>query len=166
MMSAFKNLFHVCMFCNDIEKSLAFYQGLGCELAFNMAAKKGEEAWNYYLKICEGQYIELQPCKAPNPHPHPEESRYFENQTIWHFSLETDNMVEMIDALRKNGIAIYASPDEGAKEVFSIEDTILSPDGCFVCWVVDPDGTPIELMEQSRHSLQRLADIRMQKKYS
>lgn len=158
-MQIFKNLFHVCIFCNDIEKSLEFYRALGCEVAFNLT-EEGKEPWNYYLKLCDGQYIELQPCKAFNPHPHPEESNYYENQTVWHFALETDNMVQMIEMLHKNGLTIWKSPDPGAEEVMTIADTVISPDGCFVCWVIDPDGTPIELMEQTRHSMQKLADAR------
>ncbi len=160
-MKVFKSLFHVSIFCNDAEKSLDFYQKLGCEIAFTLIDQEGDDPWDYYLKLCEGQYIELQPCKANNPHPHPQESRYYEDQTVWHFSMETDNMVAMIDELRKNGISIWENPDPGAKEVKCMDDVVLSPDGCFVCWIFDPDGNPIELMEQTKHSKQRLADIRL-----
>lgn len=162
-MGVFTKLFHVCLFCNDIEKSLEFYKGMGCVEAFDLVAEEGREPWNYYLKLCEGQYIELQPCKAYNPHPHPDETKYYENQTVWHLAFETDDMVEMIDTLHKNGITIYQFPDPGAKEVNTIDDAILSPDGCFVCWVKDPDGTPIELMEQAGHSMQHRADKRLLK---
>lgn len=163
-MGVFKSLFHISIFCNDIEKSLEFYKGMGCEVAFFLVEDgEGKKPWDYYLKLCDGQYIELQPCKGDNPHPHPEESSYYENQTMWHFALETDNMTEMIETLRKNNIVIYAFPEPGSKEVKTINDVILSPDGCFVCWVKDPDGNPIELMEQTKHSRQRLADIRFEK---
>ena len=162
-MSLFKSLFHVSIFCNDIEKSLEFYKGLGCEYMFDMVDKDGTIPWNYYLKLCEGQYIELQPCKSDNPHPHPEESTYYANQAVWHFALETDNMVEMIEKLHENGIKIFSSPEADAIEVKTIDDVVFSPYGCFGCWVFDPDGTPIELMEQSKHSMQRLAELRLLK---
>lgn len=165
-MSVFKNLFHVCIFCNDIEASIKFYEGLGCKVAFDLTEGNAKTPWNYYLKLCEGQYIELQPCKAENPHPHPKESRYYNDQTVWHFALETENMQGMIETLQKNGITIFENPDPGAKEVKTIEDVVLSPDRCFVCWVIDPDGNPIELMEQTGHSLQRLADLRFAKEVS
>lgn len=161
-MSVFTKLFHVSLFCNDIEKSLAFYKGMGCVEAFGIRTDPSAEPWDYYLKLCEGQYIELQPCKSNNPHPHPEKTEYYDNQTVWHLSFETDDMVEMIRVLRENGITIYQFPDPGAKEVKTIEDAIISPDGCFVCWVRDPDGTPIELMEQSGHSMQRRANKQLE----
>ena len=72
-------------------------------------------------------------------------------------------MVEMIETLKERGITIYKNPDPGAPLVNSINDVTLCEDGCFACWVKDPDGTPIELMKQTRHSLQRQGDIRLEK---
>ncbi|MBE6018552.1 MAG: VOC family protein [Lachnospiraceae bacterium] len=159
----FKNLFHVSLFCNDIEASLDFYKKMGCIVVGEIRNKDGGEPWDYYLKLCEGQYIELQPVKAPNPHPHPEKGIYYDDQTVWHFSFETDNMVEMIETLQARGITILKNPDPGAPEVKTMDDVTLCEDGCFACWVKDPDGNPIELMEQTRHSMQRRADLRLQK---
>lgn len=157
-MSVFKGLFHVSLYVNDIEASLEFYQKLGLKLAFEM--KNEGEGWNYYLKIADGQYMELQAIKRAMPFWHPEESEHYMNQSIWHFSFETDNMVEMIEKLRTEGITITQHPAPDSPEVFTIDDVPLAADGCWACWVKDPDGNPIELMEQSKHSLQRQADIR------
>ena len=157
-MGVFKGLFHTSLYVNDIEASIDFYQKMGLKLAFEI--QNEGQGWNYYMKIADGQYMELQAVKRPMPFWHPEESKHYPDQSIWHFSFETDNMVEMIEELRANGIRIFQHPAPDSPEVFSIADVPLAPDGCWACWVKDPDGNPIELMEQSKHSLQRLADIR------
>ncbi len=159
-MGLIKSLFHVCIFCNDIKASLDFYQKIGCKIAFDQVDQsKGDvNPWNYYLELCEGQFLELQPCKANNPHPHPDECFYYVNQTIWHFSLETENMAELLETLKKGKITVWQFPDPGAKEVKEIGDVILGSDGCFTCWIFDPDGTPIELMEQTKYSKQHLTN--------
>lgn len=162
-MSLFKGIFHVSLFVNDLDASVDFYKKMGCKVAAEIGNNDGGEPWDYYLKVCDGQYIELQPLNSPNPHPHPKKSKYYDDQSMWHFSFETDNMVDMIKVLRDNGITIYENPDEGAKEVTCMDDVPLCPDGCFACWVKDPDGNPIELMEQTKHSLQNQADIRFKK---
>lgn len=159
----FKNLFHVSLFVNDLEASVDFYKKMGCQVAAEIGNGDGTAPWDFYMKLCDGQYIELQPVKSTNPHPHPEKAVYHDDQTVWHFSFETDNMVEMIDTLLERGITIYKNPDPGAPEVHSIQDVTICEDGCWACWVKDPDGNPIELMEQSRHSLQRQFDLRCEK---
>lgn len=157
-MGVFKSLFHVSLYVNDIDASLEFYKKLGLKEAFNI--QNEGQGWDYYLKIADGQYVELHAVKRPMPFWHPKESVHYMDQSIWHFSFETDNMVEMIAKLRSEGITITQHPAPDSPEVFTIDDVPLAPDGCWACWIKDPDGNPIELMEQSRHSLQRLADIR------
>ena len=105
--------------------------------------------------------MELQAVKHNMPYWHPEQSEHYMNQSIWHFSFETDNMVEMIEKLRAEGIRITQHPAPDSPEVFSIADVPLAPDGCFACWVKDPDGNPIELMEQTKHSMQTMAEKRL-----
>ena len=119
------------------------------------------EPWNYYLRICKGQYVELQPVKAPNPHPHPETCKYYEDQTVMHFSFETDDLAELISTLRSRGLTLYKNPEPDAPEVTSKDNANYSEDKCISCWVKDPDGNPIELMEQTQYSLQRLSEIRL-----
>ncbi len=158
-MGVFKGLFHVSLYVNDVDASLDFYcNKLGLKLAFEM--QNEGQGWNYYVKIADGQYMELQGVKRPMPYWHPEESIHYMDQSIWHFSFETDNMVEMIETLRANGVTITQHPAPDSPEVFTIADVPLAPDGCFACWIKDPDGNPIELMEQTKHSLQRQADLR------
>lgn len=156
-MKLFKNLFHVSLFVNDINASIDYYQKLGFEVLFGLSEKEGDEPWDIYLKIAHEQYLELQPVKANNPHPHPDKTVYYENQTAWHFALQTENIEEMIKELTKQGIDIWSNPEK-AGSVTSIADVHHSDDGCLVAWLVDPDGTPIEVMEQVGMTKQRMYD--------
>jgi len=151
-----KSLFHVCLFVNDIKKSVDYYEKIGLEVLFDMGNGDGGEPWNYYVRIAKGQYLELQPVNSPNPHPHPSQVRYHDDQTIWHFSLETDNIAQTVTHLLKNGIRVWKGPDKNSPPVCSVEDVVHGADGCLIVWIMDPDGNPIEIMEQTEQSLQRL----------
>ena len=74
-MELFSSLFHVTIYCNDIDKTLDFYNKLGLKFIFKIG-EEGEIPWNYYLKIAAGQYIEIQPVHSSNPHPIPETAVY------------------------------------------------------------------------------------------
>ncbi len=155
-MELFKSLFHVTIFCNDIDKAIEFYEKLGFRLIFKMS-EDGGVPWNYYMKIAAGQYIEIQPCKGGNPHPHPESTQYYYDQSIWHFALETPDIENMITVLLSRGLELWYDGDK-SKPVNAPDEYLLGPDGCKICWVFDPDGTPIELMEQSPTSMQHIYD--------
>jgi lactoylglutathione lyase len=156
-MKIFKNIFHISLFCNDVQKTLDYYQKLGFEVLFGIHEGDNPEPWDIYLKVAHDQYLELQPVHSNNPHPHPDQAVYHDNQTVWHFSFQTESMVEMIRELKKNGIDIWLNPEK-TKRVESIDDVFLSQDGCLVAWLVDPDGTPIEVMEQVGLTMQRQHD--------
>ena len=156
-MQLFKSLFHVTLYVNDIKKSIDFYEKMGFKVIFAMSEHEGEEAWNYYVKVAKGQYLELQPTNSTNPHPHPKKSTYYRDQTVWHFALETDDIDTMISTLIERGIELYMDPGKSAK-VEKPEDVFLGQDGCRICWVLDPDGTPIELMDQTGETLQKKFD--------
>lgn len=151
------SLFHVALYVNDIRTSVAFYQTLGLEVLFGMGNGDGGEDWNYYLRIAKGQYLELQPVHAPNPHPHPEKAQYYPDQAMWHFSLETLDIAAAMQRLRENGIKMWRDPEQ-SEPVNGLQDVARGADGCLIFWVVDPDGNPIELMEQTERSLQRRHD--------
>lgn len=154
-MKLFKSLFHVTLRVNDIEKTMDFYEKLGFEKIFTMS-NEGKD-WNYYLKIGQCQYLELQPVASTNPNPHPDKTQYYWDQTVWHYALETPDMDNMVTTLLERGIPLYHDP-VGINKVTKPSDVGLGPDGCRICWTIDPDGTPIELMDQS-------AGETLQKKY-
>ena len=156
-MPLFKSLFHVTLFVNDINATLEFYEKMGFKTIFQIPEDKSEPGWNYYMKIADGQYLEIQPTNSTNPHPHPKKSQYYENQTVWHFALETDDIDNMIKTLLERGIVLYLDPEK-SRLVTKPEDVFIGQDGCRICWVIDPDGTPIELMEQTGLTLQKKYD--------
>ncbi|MGI6334499.1 MAG: VOC family protein [Saccharofermentanales bacterium] len=156
-MKIFKNIFHISLFCNDLQKSLDYYKKLGFEEMFGIYEADNPEPWDVYMKIAHEQYLELQPVHSNNPHPHPEVATYYENQTVWHFSLQTENMEFTIRELTKNGIDIWLNPEKTSR-VNSIDEVYHSDDGCLVVWLIDPDGTPIEVMEQVGLTKQRQYD--------
>lgn len=158
-MKIFKNIFHVSLFCNDVQKSLDYYKKLGFEEMFGIHEAGDPEPWDIYLKIAPEQYLELQPVHSNNPHPHPQQAVFHPDQTVWHYSLQTESMANTIIELQKVGIDLWRDPEK-SKLVHSIDDVFLSEDGCLVAWLVDPDGTPIEVMEQVGMTRQRLYEVR------
>ncbi len=156
-MKLFKSLFHVSLFVNDAKKSVEYYEKLGFEVLYGLKVNEDDEPWDIYIKIAHGQYLELQPVNANNPHPHPDKTVFYDNQTMWHFALETENMVEMIKELQSKGVDVWKDPDKTGL-VNTIDDVHHSEDGCLVAWLVDPDGTPIEVMEQVGMTMQKQYD--------
>ena len=156
-MKPFKGFFHLSLFVNDIKASMDFYKKLGFEEMFGITEPGETEPWNYYMRISKGQYLELQPVHAPNPHPHPDKAVYYDNQTVWHFSLETENMAETFRHLQAEGVKIWRDPEK-TMELHSPDEAMLGGDGCLIVWIVDPDGNPIEVMEQPGETLQRKYD--------
>lgn len=161
-MSKLKSLFHVSLHVRDGKRSIEFYEKLGLTQIFELnEGKEGDEPWVVYMRVTHGQYVELQPIHAKIPDGIPpvleHEVQYHTDQTVWHFALETDDLADMIRRLISRGIQVWTGPDK-TKPVYSIEDSIVGGDGCKIAWVIDPDGTPIELMEQDDGTLQRKYD--------
>ena len=160
-MSNFKGLFHVSLHVNSARESIEFYQKVGLEYMFELReGGEGAEPGGIYMKIAHGQYLELQPVHAKTPEGIPDNEggvHYDRNQTAWHFALETEDIGTLIRSLVEQGIEVFTGPD-CTKRVNSIEDAIWGGDGCRIAWIIDPDGTPVELMEQVGQTMQRKHD--------
>ena len=160
-MSNFKGLFHVSLHVNSARESIEFYQKVGLEYMFELReGGEGAEPWVIYMKIAHGQYLELQPVHARTPEGIPDNEgtvHYDKNQTAWHFALETEDIGVLIRSLAEQGIEVFTGPDR-TKRVTGLEDAIWGGDGCRIAWIVDPDGTPIELLEQVGQTMQRKYD--------
>ena len=160
-MSNLKGLFHVSLHVSNARESIEFYQKLGLKYMFELK-EGGEEAepWVIYMKIAHGQYLELQPVHARTPEGIPDNEvtvYYDKNETAWHIALETEDIGVLIRSLAEQGIEVFTGPDR-TKRVTGLEDAIWGGDGCRIAWIVDPDGTPIELMEQVGQTMQRKYD--------
>ncbi|CAG7628020.1 VOC family protein [Paenibacillus allorhizosphaerae] len=123
-----KRIGHLALTVQDMERSLQFYCGvLGCKKAFELHNDKGEP-WIVYIKVCEGQFIELfyggenKPEAVPRP------------IGFNHLCLEVDDIHAIAAHLKKNGITLDVEPKRGK-------------DGNDQCWVKDPDGNRIEFMK-------------------
>lgn len=98
---------------------------------------KAEEPWFIYLKIANGQCLEL---------------FYADSKDSWslptagyqHLSFETDDIHFLKEHLLKNHVELDT-------------DIYMGPDNTYTMWVSDPDGNKIEFMEYTPSSLQKLS---------
>lgn len=130
-----KGIIHTAYTVKNMEESLKFYcDVLGFERAFDLNRPTGEP-WIVYLKVCDGQFIELfYGGSTKNP---------WSNETIGysHLCLEVDDINEIADKIKSKGIKLDVEPKQGL-------------DANWQCWVRDPDGNRIELMQMNPESPQ------------
>ena len=130
-----KGLAHTAYTVRDMDDALAFYCGiLGFQKAFELNSPDGTP-WIVYLKVAKGQFIELFYGGKNKPGSVSDEIGY------GHLCLEVDDIEKIAAHIKKNGVALDSEPAMGM-------DTNLQ------CWVRDPDGNRIELMQYSRTSPQ------------
>ena len=132
-----KSIAHLAFHVSDMKASLAFYEAFGIKRIFSIANDKGEP-WIEYLKVAEGQFMELFYTKEPF-----EALPMWKNKYYAHLCLA----VEDIDAVAKTivdaGYKLVIPPNKGS-------------DGNFQCWTHDPDGNAVEFMQIMPDSLQML----------
>ncbi|MGI6173126.1 MAG: VOC family protein [Christensenellales bacterium] len=118
------SLAHTAYVVKDMKASLDFYCGkLGMEHAFSIPNDKGEP-WIEYLKVAEGQFIELFYANGKIP----------KNGSYMHLCLRVDDCRAACEELKSLGVSIDSEPKQGK-------------DFNWQCWIHDPDGNPIELMQ-------------------
>ena len=123
---------HAAFTVSDMDKALEFYCGvLGFTKAFVLNDANGNP-WINYIKISDGQFIELfygKPTRVGN-------------QSYAHLCLEVDDIHAVADAIKVKGLRLDVKPNQGK-------------DLNWQCWVSDPDGNKIEFMQLSDNSPQR-----------
>jgi catechol 2,3-dioxygenase-like lactoylglutathione lyase family enzyme len=119
---------HIAFVVSDMDKSLHFYcEVLGFQKAFDLDDDEGKP-WINYLKVAEGQFIELfYGGKREYVH-HPR------NAGSTHVCFEVDDIFEIADRLKNHGIKLDIEPKRGK-------------DFNYQCWTKDPDGFPIEFKQ-------------------
>ncbi|TBL81988.1 VOC family protein [Paenibacillus thalictri] len=118
---------HAAFMTENMEKSLQFYCDiLGFKKAFELS--RDGQPWIVYIKIKEGQFIELF---------YGGESKIeFDRLRIGysHLCLEVADIHEIADHLKASGLTLDTEPKQGV-------------DKNWQCWVRDPDGNRIEFMQ-------------------
>ena len=123
---------HTMVRITDPEKSRAFYEALGLEFRREMdIVRDGEkEATNYFFGV-PGQDEELELT-------YNHDGRTYELGTGYgHVAFAVDDMAQTLVSLREQGI-------EPEREPYRVREG-----GSLICFVRDPDGYRIELIDRS-----------------
>jgi len=137
-----KRLAHLCFKTDQVDRMVRFYRDiLGLRVKFTLTGDDGVE-FGYYFACGECSFLELfdqrgavrqwggEVVKLKSPADAPYQ----------HFCLE----VEGLETLRENLIA----------RGIAVTGIAVGMDGSKQCWIKDPDGNSIELMEYTPNSLQ------------
>lgn len=130
-----KQIGHIALTVRDMEASLRFYCDiLGFHKAFNILDDQ-ENPWIIYIKIGNGQFIELFYGGETKPEPVNKPIGYN------HLCLEVEDIYKVAEHLKAHGVTLDVDPKQGK-------------DLNFQCWVKDPDGNRIEFMQMNPESPQ------------
>ena len=123
---------HTMVRITDPEKSRAFYEALGLEFRRDMDIVRGgeKEATNYFFGVPD-QEEELELTFN-------HDGRTYEMGTGYgHIALAVDDLGETLGRLKEQGI-------EAEREPYRVREG-----GSLICFVRDPDGYRIELIDRS-----------------
>ena len=155
----YEHLAHLAFNVKNMEKALQFYcEGLGLEHAFTatyddiyermqedgapekalqrIEAMRGKP-WQVYLKIAEGQFIELFYTYGEEPLP----GELSDKCGYQHLCLQVADIHEAWDELTARGVEPTSQIRRGI-------------DRSYQFWVADPDGNRIEIMQYTKESHQ------------
>jgi len=124
-----KGMAHTAYTVQDMNKALHFYcEILGFTELFELKRPETGEPWIVYLKVKEGQFIELFYGG--------EQKLEVTSKTIGynHLCLEVDDIHEIAEHLKSRGVTLDVEPKQGL-------------DLNYQCWAKDPDGNRIEFMQ-------------------
>ncbi len=129
-----KGIAHLAFQVKDMEKSIQFYEkAFGFKRKFSLHDDQNRP-WIEYIAVSKTQFIELfyahgdliqKPATTP----------------YQHLCLEVDDILKFAESLIQKGIPL-------------LHPVILGKDNNYQCWVKDPDGNPIELMQYGKDALQ------------
>ena len=121
-------LIHTCYRITDPERSVAFYEALGLEKRRELPIR--DEAVNYFLGVPGQDSPELELTHNFGV------DSYELGTAYGHIALTIDSMDETLAALAQKGI-------EPEREPYTVREG-----GSRLCFVRDPDGYRIELIER------------------
>ena len=142
---------HVALKVKDIDASMAFYTGvLGLPEMLRLHHDDGS-LFLIYLRVTDESYIELFPNAANDRAPG------LDANGTHHFCLTVSAMEPMLEKVKANGgkFAVWGQKDGVTVLDYADEPVIGNGlDGNRQCWLMDPDGNRIELMEMAEDCLQ------------
>lgn len=154
-MKAITGLAHLALKVKDIDRSLAFYKNV---LEFPEMLRLHHQDGSLflvYLRVTETQYVEIFPDAVEDRAPG------VTANGVHHFCLEVDKLETVIDRFIANGGTSFAQWVEGELVPSCVPVVGTGLDRNRQCWITDPDGNRIELMEMANDSLQYQAIRRL-----
>lgn len=135
-MQPFASLGHINLKVVDLQASIEFYTKLGFPEFLRLTQNDGKP-WIVYLRITDELYIELLPGGK---------GRAGDQQAtgLNHLCLTTPDIEMTVRELAKVGIPLVSPLDPTKRGV----------DRNRGCWIVDPDGNRIEIMEMAPNCVQ------------
>ena len=125
---------HINITVRDLDKTIDFYTKiLGLKFAFQIKDEEGNIVVTY-LSMADGNFVELIHGKKMA-----EGAKAF---NAAHMCFEVDSLEETMSFFKENGVEIVGGPREGR-------------DKNLQCFITDPDGNRIEMMQMSPDSPQR-----------
>ena len=96
--------------------------------------------WVTYLEVADHEFIEI---FSPEGHTDRQtfDIHHFDHIGFLHIALEVDDIHTTCERLRAAGVPVLREPNMGLEKTWQ-------------CWVLDPDGNAVELMEYTEDSLQ------------
>lgn len=127
---------HLAIKVKDMDASIAFYEKcFGYKKAFDIPNPSTGEPWIVYLFMGGEQFFELFYGGEKDPETSGKDCGF------QHICLITKDMDADIVSIEKAGFALTQQPKTGS-------------DGNRQCWITDPNGIKIELMQLAEDSLQ------------
>lgn len=120
----FVGIAHTAYNVSDMEASLDFYvKKLGFKHAFSLKRENGEN-WIEYLQVAPGQFVELFYSKGG----------FTTGGSYSHLCLRVKDCAATAKELEAIGVKLDAQVKQGS-------------DSNYQCWIRDPDGNRIEIMQ-------------------
>jgi lactoylglutathione lyase len=138
---------HVAIKVKDVDKTLSFYsQVLAMPEVLRLHHPDGS-LFLIYLRITDHAYLEIFPQARTDRAPSAD------SNGVHHFCLTVDRMEPVVAKVVANGGRLFAWRD-GTLQPTDTPVIALGLDGNRQCWLEDPDGNRIELMEMAEDCLQ------------
>lgn len=154
----FNHLFHLALHVTDLERSVAFYNKLGCEKVFSLDFPDGRP-WLTYVRLNKLQYLELFQIYPDHPMTPRDHVSHEKDDFFGHLSFLVPDIYKAATDWAEKGVhVVYApfKPEPMPLEDDSVIRGRVGADRNYICWVNDPDGNWVEIMEELDDSWQKV----------